>query len=96
MEALARVEWLFVRGEETIRVNRSANGLSVAANGPGHDRRVFKFADEVTAAEFLRLYEHFLAGGGWVLQAFVERRSNAAPGLLPEGGERRRRRQDAH
>ena len=84
MELLERVAWLFVRGEETIRVDRSANGLAVAASGPGHDRRVFSFADEVTAAEFLNLYERFLAGGGWSLQAFVERRSREAGNAVPD------------
>jgi hypothetical protein len=88
MEALARVSWLFVRGAEAIRVNYAARTLSVAANGPGHDRRVFKFGDEETAAEFLKLYEYFLTGGGWVLQAFVERRSEQ-PGAPTEEGERR-------
>lgn len=91
MNARARVAWLFVRGDETVRLNALDNGLSVAANGPGHERRIFKFGDEPTRAEFVRLYEHFLAGAGWVLQAFVERRSSNTPGQLPEGGDRRRR-----
>ena len=93
VNTLARVAWLFVRGDEAIRVDVSADGLRVAANGPGHERRIFKFGDEPTATEFIRLYEHSLAGAGWVLQAFVERRAGNAPDLVPDGGERRRRSQ---
>lgn len=93
MESLARLTWLFIRGEETIHVSYSAETLSVSSQGPGHDHRRFAFADEATAAEFLRLYEHYLAGGGWTLQAFVERR--AGPPTPPDTGERRRRRPPA-
>ena len=84
MNERERVTWLFVRGDETIRVNRSANRLAVAASGPGHDRRVFRFADEVTAVEFLNLYERFLVDGGWSLQAFVERRSREVENVVPD------------
>jgi hypothetical protein len=90
MEALARVSWLFVRGTETIRLNYSAETLSLAASGPGHDRKIFTFGDESTAAEFLRLYEHSLTTGGWALQAVVERRARALSSATPAGGERRR------
>lgn len=90
VDTLARVAWLFVRGDETIHISLAADGLSVAASGPGHDRRQFKFGDEHTATEFLRLYEHSLSGGGWVLQALVERRANNGH-AVPEGGDRRRR-----
>lgn len=91
METLARVAWLFVRGDETIRINVTADGLSLAANGPGHERKHFKFGDEPTATEFIRLYEHSLTGAGWALQAFVERRSSNRHSAVPEGGDRRRR-----
>jgi len=90
MEPLARVSWLFVRGEEAIRVNYSAAGLSVAVNGPGHERRVLTFGDEETASEFMKLYEHSLTGSNWVLQAFVERRTGRKADPMPEGGDRRR------
>ena len=91
MESLARVSWLFIRGEEAIRVNYSAEGLSIAVSGPGYERRLFRFGDEDTASEFVKLYEHFLSGDGWVLQAFVERRAGSGTaGAAPERGDRRR------
>jgi hypothetical protein len=90
VDAITRVVRLFVRGDETIRINVSVDGLSITTNGPGHERRIFNFGDEPTASEFIRLYEHFLTHGGWALQAFVERRSSNSLGGVPEGGDRRR------
>ena len=96
MESLARVTWLYVREDESIRVNRSGSGLSVTTNGPGYDRRVFTFADNGTASEFLKLYEDSLARNGWTLQAFVERRSQQAPGAFLDGADRRSKVPVAH
>ena len=90
MEGLSRVSWLFIRGSDTVRINFSADTLSLDVSGPGHERKVFKFGDQATAAEFLKLNEYFLTGGGWVLQAFVERRSDRSSGSPPQGRERRR------
>jgi preprotein translocase subunit Sss1 len=91
MESRARVTSLFVRGDQSIRIECSSNGLSVASHEPGHERRVFRFADTPTAEEFLKLFEQHLAGDGWVLQAFVERRATGSGGPPPAFGERRRR-----
>jgi hypothetical protein len=96
METLARVTWLYVRGEETIRVELAANGLAITASGPRYEHRVYRFADKVTAEEFLRLYEHDLSEGGWGLQGFVDRRSPQADGFFPKDLDRRRRREVAH
>jgi hypothetical protein len=90
VEPLARVSWLFVRGEEAIRVNYSAEELGIEVSGPGSKRRRFRFGDEETASEFLRLYEYSLSADGWVLQAFVERRGSGRAGS-PAGGRERRR-----
>ena len=96
METLARVTWLFVRGEETIRVKLSSNGLALTASGPRYEQRVFRFADSGTAGEFLRLYEHYLVDTGWGLQGFVERRSRQPEAFFPDGLDRRRRVDVAH
>jgi hypothetical protein len=95
MDTLARVTWLFVKGNDTIRLKLSPNGLSLAANGPRYDQRVFRFGDEATAKEFLRLYELDLIGSGWTLQGFVERRSPESPGVFTAGPDRRRRQEVA-
>ena len=92
METLARVTWLFVRGEESISLKLSSTGLALTASGPRYEHRVFRFADTATAEEFLRLYEHHLVDSGWGLQGFVERRSPQADGFFPEDLDRRRRR----
>jgi len=89
MTALARVAWLFVRGDHTIHVSLSDDGCSVSANGPIQERRVFRFGDQMTANEFLALYEHYLVHSGWMLQAFIERRSREAGMSLPPEGDRR-------
>lgn len=88
MTVLSRVTWLFVRGDESVRVSQLDPGLAITADGPGHSERVFTFGDEPTADEFLRLYEQDLLDDGWVLQAFVDRR--CTPGPVPLGGDRRR------
>jgi len=95
METLARVTWLFVKGNDTIRLKLSADGFSLAVSGPRYDYRVFRFGDEPTAKEFLRLYELDLIGSGWALQGFVERRSPHSPAVFTGGPDRRRRQEVA-
>jgi hypothetical protein len=87
---MERVSWLFVRGSESIRVDFRTDHLAIAARGPGQEERTFRFGDESTAVEFMKLYEHFLVSSGWVLQAFVERRAERGPGPLPRSDRRRR------
>ena len=96
METLDRVTWLFLRGDETIRVKLATNGLLLAANGPRYEQRVFRFGDETTAKEFFRLYEQDLTDSGWILQGFVERRTPPPNGVFPAAGDRRRRQEVAH
>jgi hypothetical protein len=90
METLSRVTWLFVRGDDTIRVKLSSSGLTVAVSGPRYEARLFRFADTATSDEFLRLYEQHLISDGWGLQGFVERRSTHGTAAFPKGLDRRR------
>jgi len=88
MQRLSRVTSLFIRGEESIRLSHLDTKLSVTAEGPGQNQRIFTFGDQATADEFLRLYEQNLIDDGWVLQAVVDRRSGR--GSVPTDGDRRR------
>jgi hypothetical protein len=87
---MERVSWLFVRSSESIRVDFRSDELAITARGPGQEERTFRFGDEATAVEFLKLYEHFLVSSNWVLQAFVERRAERGTGPVPHSERRRR------
>ena len=88
---MERVSWLFVRESDSIRVDCRSDQLAITAYGPGPAERTFRFADQFTVAEFMKLYEQHLAADGWILQAFVERRADRASHAPPRD---RRRRSD--
>jgi hypothetical protein len=77
------VSWLFVKGEDTIWVLRSADG-HVAVCGPGTEREDFSFDGDKAMEAFQVSFAERLMLTGWILwgvdrerRAGQERRSSA-------------------
>jgi hypothetical protein len=84
--------WLFLRGDESIRIVRDPEVCALKIEGPGYEREIHAFKDEATLAEFQRDYEAGLASQGWLLGASQERRSGRDRRTENRGGPDRRRR----
>ena len=81
--------WLYVRGDQSIRVTRLPAGVTLLVFGPLSAEHSHQFDSEATLNEFWHWYEEHLVAQGWVLHERVERRSaGARPGGAPD---RRRR-----
>jgi hypothetical protein len=64
-----RRTWLFVLDDESIWLERPADGaLRVAIHGPRTDRREFTFHGELELLDFLNDVERRLIEKGWILQ----------------------------
>jgi hypothetical protein len=83
--------WLFVRGEESVRMTRLPLGATLLVCGPGHAEHSHHFDSEASLEEFRRWYEQRLFSEGWAVQGTVERRSRDArpPELERRRGPRR-------
>jgi hypothetical protein len=90
---MVRGAWLFVRGGESIWIQRSDRGAyELAMHGPSINRHHYSFRDARELGDFLANVEQRLIPAGWTLQRFgpgQDRRSNA-PDLRPPGREDRR------
>jgi hypothetical protein len=84
--------WLFLRGEQSIRLVREASGFVLRIEGPGYERQVHAFKDEAEVSEFQQEYENGLLSDGWVLGASQERRAGGDRRSENRGGPDRRRR----
>lgn len=82
--------WLFLRGSESIRIERDPKAFVLRVEGPGYEREVHAFKDESEVGEFQRTYEARLLAEGWVLGASQERRSGRDRRAHPRGPDRRR------
>lgn len=87
--SLVTQAWLYVRGDESIRVTRLPTGVTLLVFGPLSAEHSHQFDSEATLKEFWHWYEQHLLAEGFVLQERVERRS---AGDRPGGGPDRRRR----
>jgi len=67
--------WLFVRGEESIRIS-SPTSATLLACGPGIAKRAYNFDNPASMQEFLQSYQERLLSEGWVLAALAERRES--------------------
>jgi len=67
--------WLFVRGEESIRLTSSPTG-TLLIFGPGDAHQSCDFTDATTLTRFLESYQQRLLGDGWVLAIVAERRQD--------------------
>ena len=82
--------WLFVRGEESVRIVRDPKAFVLRVEGPGYEREVHAFKDEAEVGEFQRNYEARLLAEGWMLGASQERRSGRDRRADARGPDRRR------
>jgi hypothetical protein len=87
---MAILAWLFLRGEDSIRIVRDPGTYVLRVEGPGYEREVHAFKDEPELAEFQRNYEARLTSEGWMLGASQERRSGRDRRADPRGSDRRR------
>ena len=87
---MAILAWLFVRGEESVRIVRDPREFILRIEGPGYEREVHAFKSETEIGEFQRNYEARLVAEGWMLGASQERRSGRDRRSNPRGGDRRR------
>ena len=88
---MAVVAWLFLRGEESIRLVQEAHAPILRIEGPGYERQVHAFKDDAELSEFRQDYEGRLLMDGWVLGASQERRSGSDRRGESRGPDRRRR-----
>ena len=82
--------WLFVRGEESIRLTTSPTG-TLLIFGPGDTHQACDFTDATTLTQFLESYQQRLLDDGWVLAIVAERRRADTP-VSPEHERRARER----
>jgi len=87
-----REAWLFVRGDESIRIVRVGKKPELLVSGPGSTEHSHSFDTEASLDEFCRWYEAHLVREGWKLHFSMDRRSSAASS--PSGRDRRRRGRD--
>ena len=87
---MAILAWLFVRGEDSVRIVRDPVAFVLRIEGPGYEREVHAFKSEGEIGEFQRNYEARLLAEGWVLGASQERRSGRDRRSDPRGSDRRR------
>jgi hypothetical protein len=68
---LAKGAWLFVRGGESIWIQRSEEGaFDLAMHGPSFTRHHYSFRDGRELNAFLANAEQRLVPAGWTLQRF--------------------------
>jgi hypothetical protein len=82
--------WLFVRGDESIRLVRNRTELVLFIHGPGSLFRRQEFEGEEALLYFQRSLEHQLVADGWELRSTHERRSGSDRRSQTRGADRRR------
>ena len=90
MDYLANA-WLFVRGEESIRIQRASPGIRLLTYGPADATDSHDFASTAALEAFLESYQQRLRNNGWVLAIVSERRQSEQK-ISPEHERRARAR----
>jgi hypothetical protein len=94
MTGLVETIWLFVRGDESVRVIRAATpegGARLLIYGPGNTQATHEFQDPVTCTHREAELERELVHDGYSLEQFTDRRSGLDRRGVPRGvGDRRR------
>jgi hypothetical protein len=67
--------WLFVRGDESIRLTTGPQG-TLRIFGPRDASQSFDFSDAASLEQFLESFQQRLLNDGWVLAIVAERRQN--------------------
>ncbi|MEE9207623.1 MAG: hypothetical protein V3U67_04495 [Gemmatimonadota bacterium] len=84
-----RQSWLFVRGDESVRMMSFLSGLTLLVCGPGTAEHSQHFDSEASLDKYRRWYEQSLIDDKWVLAEDVDRRRSGQQ--RPPARERRRR-----
>ena len=94
MTGLVETIWLFVRGEESVRVIRAATPEGRArllVYGPGNTQVTHEFQDAITCTHRESELERELVNDGFTLEQFTDRRSGLKRRVAPRGTTDRRR-----
>ena len=93
MTGLVETIWLFVRGNDSVRVIRAATPEGRARlliYGPGNSNTTHEFDNVVSCTTYEAALEKELVADGFTLDQFTDRRSGMERRSTPRGGERRR------
>jgi hypothetical protein len=93
MTGVIETVWLFVRGEESVRMMRTTTPegrVRLLVYGPGNSNAVHEFPDDVVCAEGESALERQLVAEGYSLERFTDRRSGIDRRRVPRGPDRRR------
>jgi hypothetical protein len=88
--------WLFVRGEESIRITTAPQG-TLRIFGPRDASQSCDFTDATSLEQFVESYRQRLLNDGWVLAVVAERRqadTQVSPAHERRAQERRTRKPD--
>lgn len=94
MTGLVETIWLFVRGEDSVRVIRAATPEGHArllVYGPGNTHASHEFQDGASCADREAAMERELVGDGYVLEQFTDRRRGLDRRGATRGSDDRRR-----
>ena len=95
VSAPTEIAWLFVRGEESVRLEviQAAEEFQLDVWGPGRARASYRFNELAAATTAVEAHQQELLGEGFVLQARAERRAASDRGRHPRvrATERRKR-----
>ena len=94
MTGLVETIWLFVRGDESVRVIRAATPEGRArllVYGPGNRQAAHEFKDGVTCTHMESELERQLVADGFTLEQFTDRRSGVERRSAARGSVDRRR-----
>ena len=69
--------WLFVHGEDSIRIVKHPTGTTLRVYGPGLLQESHEFKSTVSHDAFRQSYEERLLRSGWVLLNVSDRRTSA-------------------
>lgn len=74
--ALSSAAWLFVRGEESIRITRHPTRTTLRVYGPGLLQNSHEFESTASLEKFRQSYEERVLRNGWVLLKVTDRRAS--------------------
>lgn len=94
---LERTEWLYTRGEESVRIDLSPEGsiFSLVVSGPGVERQIRAYPSQGALDLFLAEFEQDLCARGFRLMAVAERRQDVRE-PSPEDAEQADRRRNRY
>jgi hypothetical protein len=83
--------WLYVRGEQSIRITRTPSGTGLVSYGPRRAEKHYEFASAAALDEFFDSYRQRLLRQGWTLAIMADRRQTEQE-VSPEHERRSQRR----